>query len=267
MRYFINLAYNGAKYRGWQRQLKFPSVQQTIEENLGKMVGRPIVINGCGRTDAGVHASQYFAHADLQEFPDYDPLIRINRMLPFDISIFELIPMHHNAHVQYDATVRSYEYYFHTEKNASLAHTSTWHQTDGLNILKLSKAIQLLERYKDFRAFCKKPDLYNDTICKVSAVSLHYNEGMHLYRFSISSNRFLRAMIRLLMGKLLEVANGKMSVDQFEEHLYSGTPLKYMVQVPPQGLYLSKVVYPYIERPAIKQPLHMNSGDWEEIRL
>lgn len=267
MRYFINLAYNGAKYHGWQRQPKHRSVQQTIEENLSKMVARPIVINGCGRTDAGVHASQYFAHADLEEITDYDPLVRINRMLPFDISIFELIPMPRNAHVQYDATIRSYEYYWHTQKNASLAHTSTWLYTEKFNILKLSKAIQLIAKYRDFRAFCKKPDIYHDTICKIKAVSLHYNEAMHLYRFSISSNRFLRAMIRLLMAKLLEVANGKMSIDQFEEHLHSGKRLEYMVQAPPQGLYLSKVIYPYIERPAIKNPLGATSIEWEEIKL
>lgn len=254
MRYFLHLAYNGAAYRGWQWQPNAISVQQTIEDALGKMLhmGKPVSINGCGRTDAGVHASQYFAHADLPEQWDYDPIVRLNRMLPADISVFELIPMPAGAHVQYDARARTYEYYFHTRKNAILSHTSTWYSNGEVDGELLLKAANLIGQAQNFRAFCKKPDLYNNTICNITEASIDYNSDLFQYRFKITSNRFLRAMIRLLVAKMLDVSSGKFSLDQLEMHLMTGKELQYMLQAPAQGLFLSKVVYPYLERPTYK---------------
>lgn len=247
MKYFLHLAYKGTNYSGWQRQINTPyTIQQTLEEAVSKMVGQPTTCIGCGRTDAGVHASQFYAHIVVEKAFDYDPVERLNRMLPNDISIYECLPVEYANHAQYDATSRTYEYHIHGQKNAFLSELSAHYAFENLDFEKLKIAAKLIVETSDFRAFCKQPDLYKHTVCHIKTAHLDIDEKAQKIVFTITANRFLRGMIRLLVGNMLAVGYGKMSLESFENALKTGVAPKFYRAAYPQGLYLAKVVYPYI---------------------
>lgn len=251
MRHFIHLAYQGTKYRGWQRQAKERSVQATIEDQLSKMLKTKTIIHGCGRTDAGVHASQYFVHANIPTDLDYDPIERLNYILPDDIAIYEIIPMddpHCNA--QTDAIARSYEYYMHFDKIPQLKDNSTYFKVKELNVEAMQKAVTLIANTKDFRSLCKGPDIYKHTRCNVQATSLEITHDGRRMVFSITANRFLRAMIRNIVARLIDIGKGALTLEAFEEIVSHQKEFEFPFhkQAPPTGLYLSKVIYPYLER-------------------
>lgn len=247
MRYFLHIAYNGTNYRGWQRQPTAISVQQVLEETISKMIGERTICVGCGRTDAEVHASKYFVHIEVDKAFDYDPVERLNRMLPNDIAIFDCIEMPARAHTQFDATNRSYEYRMHGRKNPFLREGSSYYPLSELNVEEMQKVVALLVNYEDYRAFCKTPDIYPTTICKVKSASLIVDEAREYAIFRITSNRFLRGMIRLLVGNMILVGQGRMSFSTFETHLKTGVSPKFYTAAYPQGLYLSDVKYPFEE--------------------
>ena len=248
-RFFFHAAYNGLQYHGWQRQVTAHSVQQEIETVLSKVVKMPMSIIGCGRTDAFVHASQYVFHADLEESYDFDLLFRLNRSLPPDISIFEILPVHERAHARYDATQRTYDYFIHTRKDPFLHGASALYSDHPLDITQMKAAVQLLPLYDDYYAFCKSPASFEHTICRVSSASLWVDTSESRMHFQITANRFLTGMIRIIVGRLLEVGAGKMSIETFEHHLRDRKTPKDITPAYPQGLYLSKIVYPYIDWP------------------
>lgn len=247
MRYFFHIAYRGNNYNGWQRHKNANSVQQTIEEALVKILKHPVSINGCGRTDAGVNASQYFFHTDIEKDWDFDLKFRINRLLPEDIAIFDIIPMQGLPHARFDATQRTYNYFIHTEKDPFLSGISSFYQVDNLDFDKMKSAARLLPKYNDYRAFCTTPDKNEHTICHVSEAELFTDSSGKRIRFQVSSNRFLSKMIRIITGKLLKIGTGKLSVDEFESHLITKDTPKTLDPAYPQGLYLSKIKYPYLE--------------------
>lgn len=254
MRQFIHLAYQGTKYRGWQRQLEERSVQATIEDLLSKMLKTTTIIHGCGRTDAGVHASQYFVHANIPEDLDYNPVKRLNHMLPDDISIYEIIPMddpHCNA--QTDAIARSYDYYMHFDKIPQLKDTSTYFKVSDLDVDAMQAAVKILKKTVDFRSLCKGPDIYKHTRCNVQSVSLAVTHDGHRMLFSITANRFLRAMIRNIVARLIDIGKGDLSLIDFVDVVSNQKAFEFPFhkQAPPTGLYLSKVIYPYLERDVI----------------
>ena len=242
MKYFLHLAYKGTRYRGWQFQPALPTVQGTLEEAVEKMTGGRVHCVGCGRTDAGVHASQYFCHIVVDEPFDYDPVFRLNKILPGDISIFDCIEAPWNAHAQKDALSRTYTYRIHTRENALWSELSAHYPEEGLDVGKLHAAAQLLPRHRDFTAMCLPSDVNKTKICEVSEA--FWTEDGYRLQFQITSNRFLRGMVRQIVGAMLEVAYGWTTLEDFERSLSTGERLPRIRSAYPQGLYLSRVVYP-----------------------
>lgn len=241
MKYLLHLAYKGTNYQGWQRQKNGLGVQEVLENTLEKMIGSSINCVGCGRTDAGVHASQYFCHIVVGDPFDYDPVFRLNKMLPPDISIFECFEVPATFHAQKDATQRTYTYKIHTQKHALKSNLSAYYTATGLSIDRMQEAIALITPYQDFRSMCKQPDLYKHTICAVSKASLVQNVAD--LSIEITADRFLKGMVRILIGNILEIGYGRLDVQVFENCLQSGQPAPYFNIAYPQGLYLSKVKY------------------------
>jgi len=268
MRCFFHIGYNGFNYHGWQRQSEYLSIQQVLEENLSKILKEPVTILGCGRTDAQVHAAQYFFHLDNKDKlgPDSyrdDLRFRLNKMLPADIAVFDIIPVAENSHAQYDAKQRTYDYFIHTYKDPFLNNVSSFYQENNLNLNKMKEAVSLLTKHTDYRAFCKSPDQYlprginiqrgKHTNCNISSAKLLSDSKGEKLRFQISSDRFLHGMIRAIVAKLLKVGSDEMSPEQFEEMLDFKTlnskpkTLNQLEFAYPHGLYLSKVVYPFLD--------------------
>jgi len=250
MRYFLHLAYQGKNYRGWQRQSNVISIQQVIEDSISKMLKEKVYIHGCGRTDSGVHATQYFAHIDISKDIDFDFVRRINLILPHDISIYELIPVEEDFHAQHDAKVRSYTYYMHIKKIPSKSDTSAYYKIDKLDMDKIKPAIGILRETKDFRSLCKSPDIYKHTLCNIYQLDfIEQNENIS-YRLEIKADRFLRGMIRYIVARLIDIGTDKLSLEEFSSTLSSRSDFGCKFQRPgyPQGLYLSKVEYPYLVR-------------------
>ena len=249
MRYFIHIAYNGNNYQGWQKLPGIISVQQVMEGTLSQIFKEPISIVGCGRTDAHVHASQFFLHFDISEELGFDLLFRLNKCLPHNITVFDVIPMNGLPHARFDAIQRSYDYFIHTQEDPYLVGLSSFYPLPNPDFGKMNQAVGLLTQYNDYSCFCKSPLKYDHTICNVSEAQLYTNFHKTKLRFHISSNRFLAGMIRIIMGKLLEVGSGDLSVSDFENYLKTKETPKTIIPVYAQGLYLSKVTYPYLDLP------------------
>jgi len=269
LRYFFHIAYQGTHYHGWQKHPGMRSVQEVLETAISRLLKKQVAIVGCGRTDASVHAGQFFFHADIEDEWDFDLLFRLNKILPDDIAIFDIIPMQGLPHARFDAIQRSYDYYIHNYKDPFLSQFSALYPDSLPRLEQMKAAVALLPLYTDYRAFCKCPDKVDHTLCYVSSAGLFINtEGTRL-RFHISANRFLSKMIRIIMGRLLDIGAGKMSVDEFEHYLANGETPKIIIPAHPQGLYLSKVTYPYLDIPAITSYSagfqHVISADWQAV--
>jgi tRNA pseudouridine38-40 synthase len=249
LRYFVHIAYNGLHFGGWQKQPGVMNVQGVIEKALSQIFKTPIFINGCGRTDAHVHASQFFFHMDIEQEWDFDLMFRLNKLLPPSIAVFDIIQVDPLRHARFDAVKRSYDYFLHTYKNPFLNGLSSYYLLDGLRFDEMKRAVALLPQYKDFRCFCTGPDKYEHTICNVMSAELYTDQKEEKIRFQISSNRFLSKMIRIIMGQLLKIGKGVLSVDQFEHYLIARETPELITPAHPQGLYLSKVSYPYLNLP------------------
>jgi tRNA pseudouridine38-40 synthase len=247
LRYFVHIAYNGLHYGGWQKQPDVSNVQGVMERFLSEVFKKPVFVVGCGRTDAHVHASQFFFHMDIEETWDFDLKFRLNKLLPHSIAVFDIIPMEGLPHARFDAVKRSYDYYLHTYKNPFLHGLSSFYLLDGLRFDEMNRAVGLLPKYKDYRCFCTSPDKYEHTICNVMSAALYTDPNGDKMRFQISANRFLGKMIRIIMGQLLKVGKGDLSVDGFEHYLISKETPELITPAHPQGLYLSKVTYPYLD--------------------
>jgi tRNA pseudouridine38-40 synthase len=268
VRYFFHIGFNGYNYRGWQRQPKALNVQQVVETTLSQILKASVSIMGCGRTDAQVNASQFFFHVDIENAWDYDLLFRINKTLPDDIAVFEIIPVGDKQHARFDATQRTYDYFIHTYKDPFLNNVSSLYLAERLDLNKMKEAVSLLPRYNDYRAFCKTPNIYRTTICKVSSAKLFSDARGDRFRLQISADRFLGKMIRIIMGKFLLIGRGELSVEEFESYLISKKTPETFEPAYPQGLFLSKVMYPYLDIPprAEFSTLLQNSVDaWQPI--
>ncbi|MBK8626299.1 MAG: tRNA pseudouridine synthase A [Saprospiraceae bacterium] len=249
MRYFMHLAYRGTAFSGWQRQSNTEkSIQALLENTLEKMTGQPITIMGCGRTDSGVHAMQYFAHFDCDESWSYDPVERLNRMLPQDVSIYEMIPVHERAHTRYDAIKRSYEYHLHLQPNPFLAPFSAYYMLEELDIAAMRSGLDRIREIEDFRHLCLTPDRFKNTLCKMYQADLTVSEDGLRLCFSFTANRFLKSMIRIIVSRLLALGEGKITLTQFEDINTGNQQLRYRTLAFPQGLHLTKIIYPYLER-------------------
>jgi tRNA pseudouridine38-40 synthase len=246
-RYFLHLAYLGTAYAGWQRQPKVMSVQQVLEEGLSDVYNRPVYLHGCGRTDAGVHASNYYAHFDLpDERADWDKKTILNRRLPDDISIHRIIPVSPTANAQHDARQRTYAYTGRLLKNAVQHQRSGLFHVQQVDWGRMTAAAERIPLADDFRLLCKTPDRHKHTRCTVtSALLVPGNDGVS-FEFTITANRFLRGMIRIIVDKLVQVGTGKLSPTAFDDLLFGRQATKHLNLAPPEGLCLTNVVYPYV---------------------
>jgi tRNA pseudouridine38-40 synthase len=248
MRYFIHLGYEGSNYNGWQRQKNTQrTVQAVIEETLFKLLKKSITVYGCGRTDAGVHASQYAIHINLDEAPSFDLKFRLNINLPDDIAVFEIIEVNDDQHCRFDATDRTYDYFIHFKKDPVLYRHSSFYEHLDLDFDLMRKAAALILKTKDFRPLCKQPDLLNNTLCEISNSQLFINEELGRIRYSITANRFLRGMVRYCVFFILEVGCGKMTLDEFDQILNQEKIFIEKKPAYPNGLFLSRVEYPYLK--------------------
>lgn len=249
--YFLHLAYDGTVYRGWQRQPGgVVSVQQTLEECLSDVHGREIVLGGCGRTDAGVHASQYYAFLRTEQPLQDKYVFIVNKRLPNDITLHAAIPVPLNAQARFDATKRTYDYFLHGRPDAFLGRFSGQYDFQHFNPAAVVSTLPLLLEHKDYRAFCKTPDRHNTTIVNFHQATLYQDTNGDRYRLRFVANRFLRGMIRLLVNDLLLVGNGKLSQQAFAEMLQTGVRQPQFQLAHPQGLFLTGVSYTYIDHEA-----------------
>ena len=246
--YYLELSYDGSHYRGYQRQPGgVRTIQETLENTLTEVLGRTTTIGGCGRTDAGVHATRYFAHLRLEEPARPNFLFVLNKRLPTGIAVRALHPVSDKAQARYDATHRTYDYYAHFVPDARLDQLSTLLGTVELDYTAIHAALALLPRYTDYYAFCKTPARHNTTLCHFSAAELSLDGTGQRLRFRFTANRFLRGMIRLLVNDLLDVGRGKLPAADFERMLVTRARTGYFRLAPPEGLYLTGVGYPYLE--------------------
>lgn len=250
--YFLSLTYDGTTYRGWQRQPGgVITVQQTLEETLSEVHGHEVILGGCGRTDAGVHATQFYAYLRTTEALPANYAFIVNKRLPGGIALHEAIPVPDNAQARYDATERTYDYFFHGSPNALLDQYSGLLDLRGFEPARVAPALALLLNHKDFRALCKAPDRHNTTIVNFGEATLYRNAAGDRYRLRFVANRFLRGMIRLLVDSLVRVGKEEVSLAAFAEALKSGERLPHFYLAPPEGLFLTGVQYPYLDRAAV----------------
>jgi tRNA pseudouridine38-40 synthase len=246
MIYFLHIAYDGSPYRGWQYQPDVISVQEVIEEKMKKIFKKDITVYGCGRTDAEVHASQYMLHIELSAPLDFDLKFRLNKNLPDDIAVYDVLPMQDGQHARYDAISRSYDYYIHLYKDPLLSKYSSYYE-ESLDFEAMQKAAAILPLYGDFKAVCKQPHLYKHTRCKVTEAKLFIDEEQQRLRFTITADRFLRGMVRLTVAFLIKIGTGKMTFEEFEHILANQIEVPEKSSALPNGLYLSRVEYPYLK--------------------
>lgn len=251
MRYFFEISYNGTRYHGWQNQANAVGVQQIVEDGMSKIFRQEIAIVGSGRTDTGVHCVQQFFHADVQgAFDSKTWLQKLNSFLPKDIAIHAIYPVKAQAHARYDAVERSYEYKITRVKDPLLTGLAYYFFRE-LDISTMNKAAALLHGMHDFECFSKVKTDVNHFICNVKKA--RWNQKDDLLVFTITANRFLRGMVRAIVGTLLDVGTGKLTEKDFQEIIMGKDRKKAGMNVPPEGLYLVKVKYPrsiYLPRPS-----------------
>ncbi|WP_207534924.1 tRNA pseudouridine(38-40) synthase TruA [Desertivirga arenae] len=246
-RYFIELAYNGTEYHGWQVQPNATSVQEKLDKALSTFFRQTIETVGCGRTDTGVHASQFFAHFDLVDKEisrEQKEINGVNALLPFDIAVFRFIEVSNEAHARFDASSRSYEYRIHTKKNP-FKHNYSCLLRDDLDIEEMNNAAGILFQYIDFSCFSKSNTQVFTNNCKISRANWEKTEEGYI--FHISADRFLRNMVRAIVGTLIDVGRHKLPVNELHTIIQSKNRSNAGTSVPACGLYLTRVNYPYIK--------------------
>lgn len=246
MRYFLKLAYNGANYHGWQSQSNAESVQECIEKALSMVLREPIAITGAGRTDAGVNAAVMYAHFDVNEpLKDTTTLVmRLNSILGKDIAIYDVLPVHDDAHARFDATARTYKYFVHTEKSPFL-YPFSWKSTCKLDFDLMNEAAELLKGYTDFTSFSKLHTDVATNNCKITHARWEQEGGQWV--FTITADRFLRNMVRAIVGTLVDVGRGKLTIEQFCQVIEKKDRCSAGTSMPGNALFLWKVEYPYID--------------------
>lgn len=242
MRYFFEIAYHGGHYNGWQSQHNALGVQTVVENAMSKLFRSPVKITGSGRTDTGVHCIQQFFHTDLDKTFDAVELIqRLNSFLPRDISIHSVRPVKPDSSARYDAIERTYRYRITRVKDPFLQGLA-WHYFKDVKIENMNRAAALIVGEHDFQCFSKVKTDVNHFICEVKKAQWLLKN--HELTFTISANRFLRGMVRAIVGTLLDVGTGKLSQKEFVAVLHSKDRRKAGANVPAQGLYLERVKYP-----------------------
>jgi tRNA pseudouridine38-40 synthase len=244
-RYFIRLAYKGTAYQGWQVQSHTPlTVQHQLNEKMSMILREPVECVGCGRTDSGVHARDFFAHFDATSELLLKPeelVYHLNCVLPKDIAVKSIHLMPENAHARFDAVSRTYEYHLLMGKDAFNDHQA-WEVREFPNIRKMNTAADFLTSCEDFAAFCKAGSDQKSTKCRLMEAwwMQHGNYAV----FTITADRFLRNMVRAIVGTLMDVGKDKLDLDDLRTIVASGDRSEAGQSVPAHGLYLTRIVYP-----------------------
>lgn len=246
MRYFVEISYNGANYHGWQFQPTSNTVQAEIEKGF-KVLFRNETFScvGCGRTDTGVHAKQFFFHFDTNEI--FDPVIytyKLNSILPKDIAVHRIFETKEDAHARFDADSRTYQYLIHGQKDVFLKDSSCFFPIK-LDVGAMNEACKELMGEQDFTSFSKVHSDAKTNICTITKA--YWIQEGNYYRFEITANRFLRNMVRAIVGTMLEVGVHNISVEDFRQIIANMDRGKAGKSVAGHALYLTKVTYPYLD--------------------
>lgn len=237
----MELAYQGKAYHGWQKQINATSVQEKIEEALFTICRFPVEITGAGRTDAGVHARQIFAHFDVEETLPSDFIFRMNTLLAPDIAAKDLRKVTNDAHARFDALSRKYEYHIIQEKDPFNIDFAYWVKRP-LNLELMNRAAKILLEYENFKCFSRSRTDVKTYYCKIETAFWERQENKLI--FHIQADRFLRNMVRAIVGTILETGLGKMEVEKIHEIIKSENRSEAGASVPAHGLYLTQVKYP-----------------------
>ena len=237
----MELEFFGKAYHGWQRQPNALSVQEVVEESLSTLLQQKIEIIGAGRTDAGVHAKQLFAHFDAEALAEKDFIFRMNSILPGDISINDLVRVTPEAHARFDAVSRSYEYHIVTKKDV-FAIDSAYYIQKKLNLEKMRAAAKILLEFTNFKCFSRsRTDVFTYN-CNITNARWEQKEEKLI--FHITADRFLRNMVRAIVGTLVQIGLEKIEVEEMHNIIRSEDRRKAGASVPAQGLYLTRIIYP-----------------------
>ena len=243
MRFFITLSYDGTRYHGWQVQPNGPSVQEKLQWALSTILRQDIQVTGAGRTDAGVHARMMVAHFDVEtmSYELQDLTYKLNRLLPQDIAIQMMEPVSDEMHARFSAISRTYHYYIHTVKDPFLrAYSCELHYP--LDFQLMNEAAAILMTYEDFGAFCKAHADVKTTLCHITAAQWHQTSPSSWY-FEITANRFLRNMVRAVVGTLIDVGRGRLSLDDFRKVIEGKRRTEAGESMPANALFLEEVKY------------------------
>lgn len=244
-RYFIKISFNGKNYFGWQIQKNACSVQALINDALSKILREDIKVTGAGRTDAGVHAREYYAHFDCQDisekFSTGDLIYKLNSFLPKDISVMDFIPVKEDSNARFDAISRTYCYYISTKKNPFNTDFS-YNVNSKLDIVSMNEACEVLKEYKDFSCFSKSRTQTKTNNCKIFSAKWVYDD--ETLKFIITADRFLRNMVRAITGTMLDIGYGKININDFRKIIEGKNRCDAGYSVPANGLFLEKIEYP-----------------------
>lgn len=248
MRYFIELAYNGTRFCGYQEQPgNVATIQTAIEKALTILLKTPTKIVGCGRTDSGVHALQYFAHFDSDQVLKDEFVYGLNSLTGNDIVCYRVFQVADDAHARFDATSRSYQYVIDLQQNPFRQETAYFCRFGRrLEVQKMQEAAQLLLQYHDFTTFCKSRTDTKTNICDLRRSEWLFKEKEQQLVYHVTANRFLRGMIRLIVGMCLNVGKGNMPLEEVQLALDEQRTLKNALSAPAQGLFLMDIKYDFI---------------------
>ncbi|WP_081411681.1 tRNA pseudouridine(38-40) synthase TruA [Chryseobacterium gregarium] len=243
LRYCIEFSYNGKNYFGYQVQPDAVSVQEELEKALSTILREGIKTTGAGRTDTGVHAKKMFAHFDTEKPPDNDLSRKLNSFLPPDISVKRVFKVKDDFHARFDATYRTYEYYISLDKNPFTQESAWQHWKRGLDLDKMNEACKILFEYKDFTSFAKLKTDNKTNICAIYKAEWEQH-GSEL-KFTVSANRFLRNMVRAIVGTMVEIGLGKIQPDDLRKVIEDKHRNSAGTSAPAHGLYLVDVGYDF----------------------
>lgn len=241
MRYFLKLSYLGTKYHGWQIQQGVVTVQESIEKALTLLLRKKTTVVGAGRTDTGVHAAEYYLHFDTESAIDFDLVFKLNHLLPADIAVQECLTVQSDAHARYSALWRSYTYTITTQKNPFLTDTA-YLFTQKLDLERMNQAAAILKDYEDFSSFSKSNTDVKHYLCQVRKAA--WQSQGDLLVFNITANRFLRNMVRAIVGTLIDVGLGKTTPRDIHRIILNKNRSVAGYSVPAQGLSLTQITYP-----------------------
>lgn len=239
-RYFIQLSYDGTPFHGWQIQPNAKSIQETLNFALSTITRQKIYVVGCGRTDTGVHATKFFAHFESEEIEIEPVCFRVNRMLPKSIAVQRIFKVAEDTHARFSAISRTYEYKISREKNPFLVERA-YELREDLNVDLMNEAGAMLPSFKDFSSFAKASDTKTN-LCDLFYARWETNG--ELLRFEVKANRFLRNMVRAMVGTFVEIGRERISLSQFEEIIEAKDRSSAGYSAPAHGLYLIDVGYP-----------------------